>query len=98
MYRPDDKQRIIDRIRDLEYARPPEVVFESDYFRIIEHLERYPDIAMLIGSSNEREYCADNDIHCCVMSFPIYDRTIINRSIVGYRGSFTLTEDLYNFN
>ena len=98
MYRPADKQRIIDAISDLEYAKPPTVVFESDYFKILEQLERFPEVDMLIGSSNEREYCAVHDIFCSVMTFPIYDRTIINRNIVGYRGSLTLTEDLYNFN
>ena len=98
MYRPEDKQRIINAIQDLEYAKPPEVFFESDYSDIIEKLEQFPDIDMLIGSSNEREYCAEHDIFGCVMTFPIYDRTIINRGIVGYRGSLTLTEDLYNFN
>ncbi|MCR4888452.1 MAG: nitrogen fixation protein NifK [Ruminococcus sp.] len=98
MYRPEDKQRIIDSITDLEYAKPPEIFFESDYSNIIEKLDKFPDIDMLIGSSSEREYCAKHGIFGCVMTFPIYDRTIINRGIVGYRGSLTLTEDLYNFN
>lgn len=98
MYRPEDKQRIIDAISSLEYARPPEVFFESDYTKILDKLDLFPDIDMLIGSSNEREYCAVHNIFCCVMTFPIYDRTIINRSLIGYRGSLTLTEDLYNFN
>ena len=98
MYRSEDKQRIIDRIIDLEYAHPPRIVFESDYYKIIRQLEKFPDIDMIVGSSNEREYCAENGIFCSVMTFPIYDRTIINRSLIGYRGSLTLTEDLYNFN
>lgn len=98
MYRSEDKQRIIDRISDLEYAHPPKIVFESDYYRIIQQLEKVPDIDMIVGSSNEREYCAENGIFCSVMTFPIYDKTIINRSLIGYRGSLTLTEDLYNFN
>lgn len=98
MYRPEDKQRIINSITDLEYAKPPEIFFESDYSNIIEKLDKFPDIDMLIGSSSEREYCAKHGIFGCVMTFPIYDRTIINRGIVGYRGSLTLTEDLYNFN
>lgn len=98
MYRPEDKLRIINTITDLEYAKPPEIFFESDYSNIIEKLDQFPDIDMLIGSSSEREYCAKHGIFGCVMTFPIYDRTIINRGIVGYRGSLTLTEDLYNFN
>ena len=98
MYRSEDKQRIVDRISNLEYARPPRIVFESDYYKIIRQLEEFPDIDMIVGSSNEREYCAENGIFCSVMTFPIYDRTIINRSLIGYRGSLTLTEDLYNFN
>ncbi len=97
MYREDDKQRIIKRIQNLEYAKAPDVIFESDYYKIIQALEQYPDVDMLVGSSNEREYCSENGIHHCLMAFPIMERTIMNRTIIGYRGGLTVAEDLYNF-
>jgi nitrogenase molybdenum-iron protein beta chain len=97
MYREEDKNRIIHRIQSLEYAKPPEVIFESDYYKIIKALEKYPDIYMQVGSSNEREYCSENGIHHCLMAFPIMERTIMNRTIIGYRGGLTVAEDLYNF-
>jgi nitrogenase molybdenum-iron protein beta chain len=97
MYRPEDKQRIIDQIQDLEYATPPDIYFETDYFKIIEILEKYPEVSMLIGSSTEREYCVNNGIQCCALAFPLYDRMIVNKSIVGYKGSLSLVEELYNF-
>ncbi len=97
MYRPEDKQRIIDRINDLEYATPPDIYFESDYFSIIEILEKYPEVSMLIGSSTEREYCSNNRIQCCALAFPLYDKMVVNKGIVGYKGSLSLVEELYNF-
>lgn len=98
MYRPQDKERIINQLTNLEYAKPPVVVFESDYYKIVKTLEKYPDIDMLVGSSNEREYCSEHNIHFCETAFPLMEKTILNRSIVGYRGSLTLIEDFYNFN
>ncbi len=97
IYRPEDKERIINQITNLEYANAPEVVFESDYYEIIKVLERHPEITMLVGSSNEKEYCSEHGIHCCVSAFPIIERVIMNRAIAGYRGSLTMTEDFYNF-
>lgn len=97
MYREEDKNRIINRIQNLEYAKAPDVIFESDYYNIIKALEKYSNIDMLVGSSNEREYSVEHGIHHCLMAFPIMERTIMNRTIIGYRGGLTVAEDLYNF-
>ena len=97
MYCEEDKQRIIDRISDLEYADAPDIYFETDYFKIIEILEKYPEISMLVGSSTEREYCSNNGIQCCALAFPLFDKMVVNKGIVGYRGSLSLVEELYNF-
>ncbi len=96
VFRAEDKERIENQIRDLEYANPPEIVFETDQYRITKALERHEDITLLIGSTNEREIALVKDIQCSVISFPITDRLIFNRTYAGYRGSLTLIEDLYD--
>lgn len=63
---------------------------EEDKKRIIE------EITLLIGSSNEREVGLQKNIQFITASFPINERLIFNRSYAGYRGSLTLTEDLYD--
>ncbi len=96
-YREEDKKRIIDQISDLEYADAPDIYFETDYFNIIEILEKYPEVSMLVGSSTEREYCVNQGIQCCALAFPLYDKMVVNKGIVGYKGSLSLVEELYNF-
>ncbi len=94
--RPEDRERITVQLTELEYARPPRVVFETDQWKIQKELEQFEEITLLAGSTNEREYALEHDIQCCVISYPITDRLIFNRAYAGYRGSLTLTEDLYD--
>lgn len=96
MFREEDKERITKRITELEYARPPKVIFETDQYKITKALEAEGDITLLIGSTNEREVALKKDIQCSIISFPITDRLIFNRTYAGYRGSLTLIEDLYD--
>lgn len=96
MFRPADKERIESRIKDLEYAKAPEVLFLTDQYEVTKALEDNEEITLLVGSSNEREIGMRKDIQCCVVSFPILDRLIFNRTYAGYRGSLTLIEDLYD--
>jgi nitrogenase molybdenum-iron protein beta chain len=96
MFRQEDEERIKAQIESLEFAKPPEVVFETDQFRIFKALKEHDEITLLIGSSNEREIALQKDIQCSVISFPITDRLIFNRTYTGYRGSLTFIEDLYD--
>ncbi|MFL0195338.1 nitrogenase component 1 [Clostridium sp. WILCCON 0269] len=96
MFRETDKECITKRITKLEYARPPKVLFETDQYNITKALEENDEITLLIGSTNEREIALRKDIQCSVISFPITDRLIFNRTYAGYRGSLTLIEDLYD--
>ena len=59
-------------------------------------LREYDNITLLVGSSLEQEIALERDIQCHVMSFPISDRLVLNRTYSGYRGSLTLVEDLFN--
>ena len=56
LFRQEDKDRIVAQIEDLEYAKPPKVIFASDQYEINQALrEEEEEITLLIGSSNERE-------------------------------------------
>lgn len=97
IFRETDKERIIARIHDLEYAEPPRVVFAADQYEINQALlHEEKEITLLIGSSNEREVALEMEIQFLLASFPMSERLIFNRTYAGYRGSLTLTEDLYD--
>lgn len=96
MFRQEDKERIEGRITDLEYAKPPKVLFATDQYEITKAIEAEEEITLLMGSTNEREVGLRMEVQTCVVSFPITDRLIFNRTYAGYRGSLTLIEDLYD--
>ena len=96
MFRPEDIERIKEQLRSLDYARPPKIVFETDQWKIQKELESHEEITLLIGSTNEREFAMQQGIQCNVITYPITDRLIFNRTYAGYRGSLTFVEDLYD--
>lgn len=99
IFRPEDKERIIHEIEDLEYARPPKVLFLTDQYEINKAIrEEENEITLLVGSSNEREIALEKDIQFILGAFPVNERLIFNRTYAGYRGSLTFTEDIYDNN
>lgn len=97
LFRQEDKERIVAQIEDLEYAKPPKVIFASDQYEINQALrEEEEEITLLIGSSNEREVALEKDIQFILAAFPMNERLVFNRTYAGYRGSLTFTEDLYD--
>ena len=97
LFRQEDKDRIVAQIEDLEYAKPPKVIFASDQYEINQALrEEEEEITMLIGRSNEREVALEKDIKFIPAAFPMNERLVFNRTYAGYRGSLTFTEDLYD--
>ena len=85
------------QIEDLEYAKPPKVIFASDQYEINQALrEEEEEITLLIGSSNEREVALEKDIQFILAAFLMNERLVFNRTYAGYRGSLTFTEDLYD--
>ena len=97
IFRPEDKERIIKNISELEYAAPPKIIFASDQWEINQALKNEPEeITLLVGSTNEKEVALEKDIQFLIGTFPINERLIFNRTYCGYRGSLTLTEDLYD--
>lgn len=96
IFRQEDKERIIAEFTNLEYAKPPKVVFASDQYEINKVLMEEEDLSLIIGSSNEEEVSSLKGVQYIVAAFPIKDRLIFNRAYAGYRGSLTLIEDLYD--
>lgn len=97
LFRQEDKDRIVAQIEDLEYAKPPKVIFASNQYEINQALrEEEEEITLLIGSSNEREVALEKDIQFILAAFPMNERLVFNRTYAGYRGSLTFTEDLYD--
>lgn len=97
LFRQEDKGRIVAQIEDLEYAKPPKVIFASDQYEINQALrEEEEEITLLIGSGNEREVALEKDIQFILAAFPMNERLVFNRTYAGYRGSLTFTEDLYD--
>ncbi|MCH5265591.1 MAG: nitrogen fixation protein NifK [Lachnospiraceae bacterium] len=97
IFRTEDKERILNQIQSLEYARPPKVVFTADQYEINRALyDEEDDITLIIGSSNDREAALEKDVQFILASFPMNERLVFNRTYAGYRGSLTFTEDLYD--
>lgn len=96
IFRAEDQERILKELSELEYASPPKVVFSADQYEINQALYEDDDITLIVGSSNEREAAAKRDVQCVAATFPLKDRLVFNRAYAGYRGSLSLTEDLYD--
>jgi nitrogenase molybdenum-iron protein beta chain len=97
VFRPEDKERIVKQLTNLEHAKPPRVVFETDDWKIRQELDKDAErITLLVGSTYEREFAMEKDIQCAAVAYPITDRLIFNRTYAGYRGCLTLVEDLYD--
>lgn len=96
IFRPEDKERITKELSNLEYASPPRIVFSADQYEINQTLREEEEITLIVGSSNEREVASEKEIQCIAATFPLKDRLIFNRAYAGYRGSLSLTEDLYD--
>lgn len=97
IFRPEDKERIIQNISNLEYASAPKVVFASDQWEINQAIRNEPEeITLLVGSTNEKEVALEKGIQFLNGTFPMNERLVFNRTYAGYRGSLTFTEDLYD--
>lgn len=91
------REDLVKEIKNLEYAREPEVIFESDKWKISEKIRELKDEATLIlGSSFEKEIGSELDIFTVTVSAPSTDSLIINKGHAGYRGCLTFLEDFYN--
>lgn len=91
------REKIIKELTDgLEGVVKPEVVFEIDAYKIKEKLKGRSFLA-LFASSLEKHIAGEEygAIHLSI-SFPSFDRLIVDRSYAGYRGGLGLVEDFFS--
>ncbi len=89
------RQKIIDEINNsLESTIKPDIVFESDTYRIRNNLKDRP-FAFLLSSSLEEPTSLEEFGACHVnAAFPIYGNSVLVNHYGGYYGGLTLFEDL----
>lgn len=93
---PDEsKPQITKELTDaIESTFKPEVIFEADSFKVRELLKNRSYL-ILLASSLEKGFAEDTHVPIYLsISFPIYDRLILERSYAGYHGGLTLIEDI----
>lgn len=90
------KESIIKQLTELEYAKAPEVYFASDQYEIDKIIRDHNEATLIVGSSNDREAASYVSAQFLEAAFPVTNRLFFNRTIAGYRGSLTLTEDLFD--
>ncbi|WP_094606685.1 Nitrogenase iron-iron protein beta chain [Sporomusa silvacetica DSM 10669] len=94
---PEEYRGIITRdlTENLESVLEPKVAFEVDSHKIRLLLRNYT-VQVVFASSLER-YISETELGGALflsVGFPSYDRLIVDRSYVGYRGGLNLMEDL----
>ncbi len=91
----DVRPQIVRELTDnIESPFKPEVIFEADSFHVREQLKNRSYL-VLLASSLEKGFAEDTHVPIYLsISFPIYDRLILERSYAGYHGGLTLIEDI----
>ncbi|MDR2459752.1 MAG: nitrogenase [Deltaproteobacteria bacterium] len=97
---PEEYQKEIEKLltSGLEGVSVPKVLFEIDSHRIRQALKAKP-LQVILGSSLEK-YIAktENEAHHLSVSYPVYDRLIVDRNYAGFRGGIAMLEDIsHNF-
>ena len=101
-----NKQTIRERFEAYPFENRPELVFETDTFRIQQHItqkkpqflsDTYYDTlspAFVLGASIDRKLAQVLNGNFLNTSFPVISRIIINHTYAGFNGGLALLEDL----
>lgn len=89
---PEDYRNAIKKELKFENTLSPEVVFESDSYKIWEALENESP-EFIFGSSLDKDFAAKIGAARLSIAFPVTDRIVLNRGYAGYRGAINLLED-----
>lgn len=79
---------------NLEGVITPKVIFQIDSHRIRQILQKYT-LQVVLASSLEK-YIAQEELDAMHLSisYPVFDKVIVDRAYAGYRGGIALFEDL----
>lgn len=101
-----EADRLRGQLKHLESNYPVKLVFETDGSQVIKHLRdtwqsadsgKYRNTfgpAFVVGSSLERELALDIGAPHLSVSFPVANRTVLDRGYTGFRGGLRLIEDV----
>jgi nitrogenase molybdenum-iron protein beta chain len=102
----DQKETIREGFEKIAFERRPELIFETDTYRIQQYIEQndpqfledeyYPTIspAFILGSTIERRLAEVLNGPFLSVSFPIINRIVISKGYAGFNGGLALLEDL----
>ncbi|GHU49661.1 oxidoreductase nitrogenase component 1 [Clostridia bacterium] len=102
----DQKDLIREGFEGITFERRPQLVFETDTYRIQQYIEQndpqflgdeyYPTIspAFVLGSTIERRLAEVLNGPFLSVSFPIINRIVISKGYAGFNGGLALLEDL----
>lgn len=96
VFRDEDKRRITEKLTRLEGPFSPALFWTGDQWEINEALEQFPELSLVVGSTNEGEFAGKHFIKHVIACYPNTERLIYNRSCCGYRGALTFMEDIYS--
>lgn len=94
----EHRPALVDHFRDLNYGIQADVSFSSDGHQIHEEIKQadYFGYPLILGSSWEKQLARDTRAHYLAISWPNYERLVINSSYVGYSGGLKFLEDIYS--
>ncbi len=91
----EHRAEIVRELTDnIESILKPEVIFEADSHRIRERLKDRSFLALLASSLEKFSAPELGAVVHLSVSFPSFDRLILERSYAGYEGGLTLMEDI----
>jgi nitrogenase molybdenum-iron protein beta chain len=103
---PEQKEIIQTTFDRIEFSQRPELVFETDTFRIQQYIEQknpqYKSDAyygtfspvFVLGSTIDRKLAETLNGPFLSVSYPVINRIILSRGYAGFRGALNLLEDL----
>lgn len=86
------RQAIVRELETLEFAAPPRVLFSEDA-EVIEEAVVEAGATYVLGSSLDYQLAKENGLSFQFATFPLTDRSVLNKAHAGIRGSLTLVED-----
>ncbi|HWQ76170.1 MAG TPA: nitrogenase component 1 [Syntrophomonas sp.] len=89
---PEVRTVIRDRLKNLGAGLNPPVVFEVDSYHIRNHLKSVY-FRVLLASSQERFRAQEQGQIQVSVTYPAYERLVVNDTYAGYGGGITLLED-----
>jgi nitrogenase molybdenum-iron protein beta chain len=102
----EQKQVVKDAFERIEFSKKPELVFETDTYRIQQYIEQnnpqfksdpyYETFApaFVLGSTIDRKLADTLNGPFLPVSFPVINRIILSRGYAGFKGGLNLLEDL----